>query len=217
MPPDNRGRTKTKSKLSLSKRRERAYLLFSRGYTDTDVAKDLHVNKDTVRKYRARYNESIHTQAAANPRFLQDVVANTMRSLTELDQIRADAWKHMEPRTEKIEFECPHCEEVTVIKQKIEPSDDTRSKYMSHLLKAQEMRAKLLGVLGIKTDVFIAVMQVKVVADHLMRFMAEELCAEDRAKLEEFLMMPEIAEYVGAQNANVLDAIDVEAVEGAEA
>lgn len=201
---------KTKSKKTLGQRRERAFELFARGYTNVEVKNDLGVSKATVTGYRKLYNERIHAQAAANPNFLRDVVTNTMRALEELDKIRADAWKHMEPR--KVQVECPHCEHVW--KERFEVSDDVRSKYMGHLLKAQEMRAKLLGVLGIKTDIFVAVLQVKVVADALMNFMGEELCAEDREKLAEFLMQPELREYMGG--ANILDVVDAEVVEDRE-
>lgn len=212
--PDNRGKSKTKSKLSLSQRRERAFELFARGYSNIDVRRDLKVSKQTVTGYRKLYNDRVHAQAAANPNFLRDVVTNTMHALEELDRIRADAWKHMEPRKIVTEHECPECGTEFEEKEYVAVGDDTRSKYMGHLLKAQEMRAKLLGVLGVKTDIFVAVMQVKVVADHLMRFMGEELCPEDREKLAEFLTTPELQKYMG--DGNLLDSVDAEVIEDRE-
>lgn len=204
-------RGRTRSKLTKSERMEIAFEGFAKGEGDSSIARKLHVTRQTVASYRAKYEERIHARAAANPNFLRDVVSNTMRALEELDKIRADAWAHMEPRRTITEHTCPECQAEFIVKERIEVSDDTRSKYMGHLLKAQDMRAKLLGVLGIKTDIFVAVMQVKVVADSLMRFMGEELCEEDRQKLERFLMSPELRDYMGG--GNLLEAVDAEVIE----
>lgn len=195
---------KTRSKLSLSERREQAYVLFAKGYTNARVAEELKVNKDTVKGYRDRYESSVQAQAAANPAFLRDVVANTFRSLAELDQIREDAWAHMKRRKEKREFvvECPECEyEFTfVAKLDYEIPDQTRVQYQNVLLKAQDQRSKLFGIMGVKQEVMVAMMQVKMVQDRLLHFMAEHLCAADRVELEEFLQSPELAKYMSASS-----------------
>lgn len=201
---------KTKSTLNLSKRRERAFELFARGYTNTDVAKDLKVRMDTVASYRKLYEERIHAQAAANPNFLREVVDNTVRALEELDKIRADAWLHLEDRIVKTEHECPECETTFVEKERIAISDQTRAQYHNVLLKAQDQRAKLMGLLGVKHEVFVAIMQVKVVQDKLLDFMGRNLCEGDRAKLDAFLTSPELVEYMGG---SALDAIDTSSIE----
>lgn len=193
---------KTRSKMTLSERREAAYTLFAKGFTNKAVAESLKVNKDTVKGYRDRYEASIQAQAQANPAFLRDVVANTFRSLHELDKIREDAWKHMERRKEKREFEveCPECGEGFIFTTKLdyEIPDQTRVQYQNVLLKAQDQRAKLFGIMGVKQEIMVAMMQVKAVQDRLLHFMAEHLCAADRAELEDFLQSPEIAQYMSA-------------------
>lgn len=195
---------KTKSKMSLSERREAAFKLFSRGYTNVAVAEELKVSRDTVKAYREKYDASIHAQAQANPNYLRDVVARTFQSLDELDQIREDAWKHMQRRKEKREFdiECPDCgsEFVFVAKLDFEISDQTRAQYHNVLLKAQDQRSKLFGVMGVKQDVMIAVMQVKMVQDKLLQFMADHLCAADREELETFLQTPELQRYMATSS-----------------
>lgn len=205
---------KSTSKLSLSKRRERAFILFARGYTNSDVAKDITVAPDTVAKYRKLYESRIHAQAAANPNFLREVVENTVRTLEELDQIRADAWAHMKSRKEVRHHTCPHCEEEFVERETIEISDSTRAQYQRILLSAQDQRAKLMGLLGIKHEVVVSIMQVKVVQDKLLEFMGGSLCAADRIKLENFLTQPELMEYM--QGMPGMQAIETSALEMAE-
>lgn len=203
-------KVKTKSKLNLSKRRERSFELFAKGYTNTDVAKDLKVRMDTVAGYRALYNDRIHAQAAANPNFLREVLQNTIRAMDELDRIRADAWAHLEDRIVKTEHQCPECETIFVEKDRVQVSDQTRAQYHNVLLKAQDQRSKLMGVLGVKQEMLVAIMQVRVVQDKMLGFMGEHLCDADRAKLETFLTSPELVEYMGS---GALGAIEAESVE----
>lgn len=209
--PTKQKKGKSKSKLGLSQRRERAFELFARGYTNTDVARDLTVHMDTVARYRGLYEERIHAQAAANPNFLKDVVNNTMRSLEELDRIRADAWKHLEPRTTKVVHECPECETTWTEKEKVEVSDQTRAQYHNVLLKAQDQRSKLFGVLGVKQEVFVAIMQVKIVQDKVLEWMAENLEGDLRDALATFLV-EELGEYVNPATTP-FGVIDTTAVE----
>lgn len=201
---------KSKSKLGLSQRRERAYELMAKGWTNAAIARDLGVHVDTITGYRRKYEESLHAQAAANPNFLRDVLTNTIRSLTELDMIRADAWKHMEDRTIRTPVTCPHCEEEFTLKERIEVSDETRARYHGILLKAQDQRAKLFGVLGVKQEVFIAIMQVKVVQDKILEWLATNVQGDLRESLATFLET-ELSEYMGT--ANPLTAIDTTAIE----
>lgn len=200
---------KSKSKLSLSERRELAFQLFARGYTNRDVASRLRVSEDTAGSYRKHYEERIHAQAAANPAFLRDVLSNTVRSLTELDAIRADAWQHLEPRSVKFECtECGHREKV-----KIEVSDQTRAQYHNVLLKAQDQRSKLFGVLGVKQEVLVAVAQIIQVRDKMIEWMGRNLCAEDREALASFLE-GELGAYMGEDApSQAFRAIDTVAVE----
>lgn len=204
---------KSKSKLGLSQRRERAYEMFARGYTNTDVARELNVNKDTVTNYRKKYESSLHAQAASNPGFLQDVVANTIRSLTELDRIRADAWKRLKDRKIRIEVQCPHCDEEFTIRHELPVTDETAARYHGVLLKAQDQRSKLFGVIGIKQEVFVAILQVKVVQDKILDWLGEHLTGSDREALAEFLESSEIAAYTQGQHS--LGTIDTTAIEAA--
>lgn len=178
---------KSKSKLSLSKRRERAFILFARGYTNTAVAQDLKVHMDTVAGYRAKYEESIHAQAAANPDFLSQVLANTVRALAELDSIREDAWKHLEDRVVREEHECPRCEHTWTTKVRVAISDQTRAQYHNVLLKAQSERSKLFGLLGVKAEMLAHVENVNTVQRLMLAWMAENLCAMDREKLAHYV------------------------------
>jgi hypothetical protein len=183
---------KSKSRLSLSKRRERAFELFARGYTNKDVKADLGVSGDTVANYRKLFEERVHAQAASNPEFISDVLTNTLRLLTESDQVRADAWKHLEERTVKIE--CPKCEHG--FKVKVPVTDQVRAQYHNVILKALDMRAKLFGILGVKAEMFAAVQSTQYVQAKMIEWMMKNLQPADRDSLASF-METELSEYVG--------------------
>ena len=187
---------KSNSKMTLSERREKAFEYFSRGYTNRKVASILKVNKDTAAGYRRKYEENLQAQARANPDFLKDIAANTVRSLEELDRIREDAWSHMESRTVKVEHTCPECETEYETKIRYEITDKERVAYQSVLLKAQDQRSKLFGVMGVKQEVFIALVQVKAVQDLILEFISNSLCPADKAALEAFLLTPELQAYM---------------------
>jgi hypothetical protein len=185
---------KTKSKLSLSKRRERAFELFARGYTNADVKADLKVSNDAVAGYRKIYNERIQAQAAANPEFISDVLSNTMRLLEETDQVRADAWKHLEDR--KIKVECPACEHV--FKAVLPVSDQTRAQYHNVIMKALDLRAKVFGILGVKAEMFAQIQQVQYVQGRLIEWMLKELPKVYQDELANF-METELSDFVGSR------------------
>jgi hypothetical protein len=204
----------SKSKLGLSERREKAFELFAKGYTNVDVAKRLRINKDTAGKYRTLYDKRIHAQAAANPGFLRDVLANTIRALEELDQIRADAHQQIsDKRTIKRTIECEHCGEESELRLDWPIGDDARTKYLNVLLKAQDQRSKILGVLGVKSEVIAAMMQIKVVQDAILRWLVENVKGELRDSLDDFLTTT-LSEYLGAgSQASAFDVLELESAE----
>lgn len=186
---------KTKSKLSRSERIEKAFEMFERGFNDSDVARTLKVARNTAAAYRTIYQRKSAERADENPRLLQNILGNTMQMLSEIDHIRKAAWKEFEKADKKQRIECPECHEDVVI---IFPDADLKNKLLNTALKAQGDRAKLLGTLGVKAEFLGMVAAVKFVQEKLLKFMAENLCAEDRAKLIALLSSPEMAQYMGA-------------------
>lgn len=204
---------KTKSKKNLSQRREEAFKLFARGYSNVDVAQELKVSRNTVASYRERYEQSIHAQAAAKPGFLREVLANTIRSLEEVDAIRADAWKQLKNRKLRYTAQCPDCEHEFELKLDMPISDQSRAQYHNVLLKAQDQRGKILGVLGVKAEVLAAITQVKAVQDAILKWMMENLTGEQRTKLLAF-MEAELSDYLSMDSPTAaLDIIDAEILE----
>lgn len=191
---------KLKHKLTRSQRIERACELFSRGYSDSDVARDLPVARNTARAYRAIYEERLKDRTAENPRFLHDIIGNTNRQLEELEQVRNALWKDFEQARSGIEIECENCEEVMIVPI---ASMTTRNSIMANIIKAQDQRAKLYGVIGVKAEFYSMVAGVKAVQDALLAFMSAELCAEDREKLARYLDTPEIAQYLNTSPAAI--------------
>lgn len=193
-------KTKRKHKMTRSQRIERACLLFSRGYTDSDVARDLPVSRNTAHAYRVIYEARLKEHVNENPRFLHDIIGNTRRQIEELEEVRRAMWRDYEDAKTGIEIECENCEEVMVIPI---ASMTTRNSIMANIIKAQDQRAKLYGVLGVKAEFFAMVAGVKALQDALLAFMSAELCPEDRVKLERYLDTPEISQYLNTPTAAI--------------
>jgi hypothetical protein len=112
------------------------------------------------------YEERIDSQAAANPHLLRQVLPNTIKSLEELDKVRAFAWK----RASETE------------------SDTIRAQMMNVILKAQDQRSKLFGLMGVKQEALAYTMQIQKQQERLIEYMQRELCPADRLRLEEFIV-----------------------------
>lgn len=201
-------RGRTKSKMTLKQRREQAFSMFAKGFSDSEIAKKLRVTRQTINNYRRKYEEAIQDEAISNPRLMQDALGNTIRSLHELDQIRENAWKELEDRKLERRVKCPNCDHRFHERFRDPVADHTRVQYLNTLLKAQDQRAKLFGVLGVKQEVFVLVAQVKYVQDKILEFLTRSLCLDDRRKLEEFLTTnPEISEYMSTYGEQSLDDV----------
>lgn len=152
-------------RMGIGQRKEVAYELFKRGYTNAETAREIGIHPDTVTRYRRSYEEQLQAEVNANPHLLRDVLGNTLRSLEELDRVRAAAWKDYQEAT----------------------SATAKKGFLDLAIKAQSERAKLFGLMGVKQDTLVYINGVKEVQDKLMDFMTKELCPADRAKLEKYL------------------------------
>lgn len=186
---------KTKSKLSLRDRRERAVELIGRGYTDTDVARDLKVSRTTAASYRRIYEESIQQRVREAPDALRDVLGNTFRQLHELDDIRKMTWEKLKRRKAIIEVVCDDCGAVTEYVYQEPPTDQATVQYQNVLLKAAEARSKLLGLLGVKQEVFIEIQNVNIVQTKIMGWLQSNLPPELRETLATFIE-EELSQYI---------------------
>lgn len=197
-------RGKTASTLNLSERRERAFDLFRKGYTNADVARKVRVTSDTAAAYRKRFEELIQKQVADRPDLLSDVLGNTWRVVEETDMVRADAWRRLGKK--RVHY-CEECGEPCGCEQ--DPPHSAISAYHSTLLKAQDIRMKVFGLLGVKQEYFIRVQEIEALQRKLLEFMSSSLCAADRDRLEAFLgsQLPEL------MAKNTLPIIDVEPIE----
>lgn len=193
-------RGKSSSTLNRSERLERSYELFAKGYSQADVARKLAVHKATAAAYKRRYEAQLQDQVKAHPDLLNDVLGNALRILTEGDYIRKDVWKYLAKRKPHV---CENCMENCGCDEPLPPSAVIG--YHNTLLKAQEQRMKVFGLLGVRQEYFIKVQQIEALQRQLLDFMATNLCLEDRARLEQFLgsTVGELAQ------ASVLPVIDV--------
>lgn len=153
-------------KMGIGQRREAAWELFKRGYTNAEVAREMGIHPDTVTRYRRLFEATLAAETAANPGLLRDVLGNTLRSLEELDAIRTMAHKDYQEST----------------------SATARKGFLDIMVRAQSERAKLFGLMGVKQDTLVYINGVKEMQDKLMDFLQRELCSADRRKIERFLV-----------------------------
>lgn len=183
-------RGRTASTLSLSLRRERAYELMVRGFNNTDIAKDLQVTPDTVGRYRADYESDLAEQSARNPRLLTNVLENTNRTLVELDEVRKSAWKLYET-TDR---------------------ESTKLQALRTLTSANQQRAALFGLIGMKQEYLIHVQNIQNMQNALLEWMRSNLCQEDRDALERFISA-ELQQYMGSvEQPTVVEATALPAI-----
>lgn len=149
-----------------------------KGWTIVAVAADLSVTEETASRYKHEYQDKIQQQAAANPSMLVEVLQNALVALDENDTIRRHAWEDFD-NCDGMEVECD-CGTVLVLPPR--PST-TRNAYLKTILSAQEQRAKIYGLFGVKAEFYQQVAHIKQLQDKLIEFMKRELCPEDRAKL----------------------------------
>jgi predicted transcriptional regulator len=159
-------RGRTQSTLSVSARREKSYDLFSRGWKNADIAREVRVTPDTVKRYRDEYEQQLRTQAAQNPRLLVNVIENTIRAITELDQLRRTVWADYES---------------------VPASSPLRAAYGKQILSINNERSKLFGLFGVKQEYFLHVQNVQSMQNRMLEWMRTNLCAEDRSALERFI------------------------------
>jgi hypothetical protein len=184
---------KHKTNRSRSERIELACELFGKAWSDSDVARELKVARNTARSYREIYEQRLKKATEDNPRFLQNIVGNTMRMIEENLLIVKTAWQEYHRATKPIKVECPRCERGFKIPS---PDYDTRNKLLKTILSAHETRAKLYGAMGVKQEFVAMVANVERAQKKLIEFMVNELCDGCRDKLLAYMSTPEMAQYL---------------------
>jgi len=182
---------KTASTMTRKVRLDHAFTYFKQGMTNAQVARNLKVHPDTITTYRHKYEEHLLLVKENNPGVLMDVLGNTLRSLEELDLVRADAWARLQEAE-------PHCCQECGLECGCYVTLNAQSAATLHnvVLKAMDQRTKLFGLLGVKQDVFLHIQQVSELQNKLLEFLQTQLCEIDRVRLQLFLgqMMPELSE-----------------------
>lgn len=197
-------RGKSQSPYPLGQRRRLAFEKYVQGWTPTEVAGLLQVSLKTACRYRDEYEAEVTKQARENPGLLTDFLENTERMLRENNMIRARAWEGYEVASAPKKIECPECGEELHWPS---ASHATINQYLNTITKAQDQRAKLLGMFGVKAEFFTMVNNVRLLQDLLLQFMRAELCSADKAKLERLLTEGQGASLMeSTQNLPVLEA-----------
>lgn len=206
---------KTKSTLTYSERKIRAGELFAKGFTVTDVARDLGVSRNTATSYKKRWTADVKAAAQADPASVRDVLTNTRMMLDEVNQVRAVAWHNLHRTEGIIDIECESCEHTMRYQYRFPPGDTAIVGYLNLLTKTAEQRAKLLGLMGVDQRLFNEVMAVNHVQQKILEWLNDHLDARGRGDLADFIDA-ELSEYVGASEEEgppaVLDRQVIDAI-----
>jgi hypothetical protein len=154
-------------RLGIGQRKELAYELFARGYSNREVARECAVTPDTAGRYRKQWQEGVKAEAAANPGLLRDVLKNTVESLESLSRVRAQAWMQYE---------------------RSGVSDSVKATFLNTVLKAEHERANILGLMGVKSDTAALFARIRQQQEQLISFMRDHLCDDDRRLLENYVV-----------------------------
>lgn len=179
--------------MTRSQRIEEAYKLFARGYSNADVAREIGVHPDTVTGYRRMYEQEMARSANSNPHIFSEVLLNTKRALTELDEVRKDAWAQIR-QERKVVFACDHCGEDNEIGLPL--TDASRAKYHSIILNAQTQRAQLHQLLSNRTEILVRHEHTRIVQEKILGWLKDNLSVSDREKLALFIET-ELTDYMG--------------------
>ncbi len=202
----------TKSKLSLKERRERAFDLIGRGYKDVDIAADIGVSRQTAASYRRTYEDDLVRRAAEQPDVVGNAVANIFRLLAELDDVRTMAHKKLARRKKKVSITCDSCLHEMEFTYQEPPNDQATVQYQNVLLKAADQRAKVLGLMGVKQEVFVEIQNVNIVQQRLIGWLQTYLPQEWRVKLADF-MESELSEYIATDEREIRPVLPASVLE----
>lgn len=154
-----------KQQLSLPARRNKAYRLFLRGFSTSEIAEKVKVTEDTVRSYLKHYQDKLGDRIASNPDYLDRVIEHTFVELERLSDREKEAWERLENATRA--------------------SDQTN--LMNLIQRIGEQRAKILRLMDMRVEVVGRVERATKLQEALITYVQTCMCDECRRKLEEFL------------------------------
>jgi predicted transcriptional regulator len=168
---------------------EEAGILSIKGYKNSEIAELLDITPRKAKEYIVEYYKIIQQQAEVDPYFLEKIQYNTVKALTELDQISKEAW-----------------ETVTIA------TDNAMVTARVHALKlALEVATKkaqlhqLLGTQKADSDYIVRTQKAEVVNQLLSQILKEVVSGCDRCR--------ELARIKLAEAFSLMDTVDAEATE----
>lgn len=78
---------------------EQVGLLYLKGYRISEIAEIENLNRKTVESYVEQYKDWINRKVDDDPYFLERVQHNTLKALSEVDEISKEAWETVEIAT----------------------------------------------------------------------------------------------------------------------
>jgi len=83
---------KTTSIMSYSERKETAFDLFTRHWTNADIARHIGVTPETISNYRREWDKLSEEAAWSDPNYLNKILEHTKARVTELEQVINQTW-----------------------------------------------------------------------------------------------------------------------------
>jgi predicted transcriptional regulator len=83
---------KTKSSLSYSERKETAFDLFTRHWTNADIARHLEVTPETISSYKKEWEKLSEEAVWNDPNYLNKILEHTRGRIDELEKVISRTW-----------------------------------------------------------------------------------------------------------------------------
>ena len=78
---------------------ERIGILHVKGYSNADIAETEELDRKTVTEYIKQYKAHLEKLVESDPYFLENVQFNTLKALSEFDELSKEAWETVEIAT----------------------------------------------------------------------------------------------------------------------
>lgn len=141
---------KTKSKLTYSERKETAFELFTRHWSNADIARKLDVTPETISNYKREWEKIQEESVWNDPNYLNRILEHTKSRVTELEQVMSHGWTAFEgTANENAKMAALRIIKDTIMDMaKLQRLTDTRIEIVNQAEKALQVQTILLEMIN---------------------------------------------------------------------
>lgn len=135
---------------------EQVGLLYLKGYRVSEIAEIENLNRKTVESYVEQYKDWINRRVDDDPYFLERVQHNTLKALSEVDEISKEAWETVEiatregmvsARTQAIKLCLDIATKKAQLNQLLGGNNKADAEYIARMQRAETVNQMVSGAL----------------------------------------------------------------------